>query len=118
MKKVILALILFPTSLLAELPYIPSCIIQDSLDIEDLGNDKAIVTYYNSVEGCSSPAEVILTAPNGIAVNIKIVIGGEENDYRELIYLTPLDPNFMSLPPEEKLLDGEKMEFVIQGGLS
>ena len=100
------------------LPYIPSCIIQDALEIRDDGEGKAIVTYYNSIENCSGAANVVITSPEGIAVQVIIDIGGEEEDYREVIQLIPLGDGMMSFPPEGKLLDGERQEFVIMGGVS
>ncbi len=113
------ALIMIPVIVYAEpeLPFVPSCIIQDSIGIRDEGPDKAIVTYYNSVENCSSAFDIKLIAPNGIGARVRVIIGGEEVDYKEVITVEPLDPNFMSFPPEVEVLDGEKTEIVIMGGL-
>lgn len=95
------------------LPYIASCIEQDSISIRDEGADKAIVTYSNSIEECSSPVTLHLTAPNGIKVRVTIEIGAAET-----IILEPEDPLFMSIPPEGDVPDGEKQEFLIMGGMS
>lgn len=117
-----LAFVLFvypwPSHAQSVLPEVPSCIIQDSLMIRDEGEGKAIVTYYNSVESCSNAAEVELTSPNGVSVMVYITIGGEEDDYREIIELYPITDGMMSFPPESKLLDGETQEFLITGGVS
>jgi hypothetical protein len=95
------------------LPYIQSCIEQDSISIRDEGPDKAIVTYSNSIEECSSPVTLHLTAPNGIKVRVTIQIGDAET-----ITLEPEDPLFMSIPPEGDVPDGEKQEFLLMGGMS
>ena len=118
MKGLITALIMFPMMACAQLPFVPTCISQDSISIKDDGPEKAIVTYYNSYENCSSPAQIILEAPNGIRVRITIEIGGQDIVYKERITIEPLDPNFMSFPPEDNVEDGETKEFLIMGGLA
>lgn len=98
---------------LNQAPYIASCTEQDWLSIEDDGEGKAIVTYLNSIEECSSPVTLKLVSPNGIAVKVTIIIGDAET-----IILEPVDSNYMSFPPEADLKDGETKTFVIMGGMS
>lgn len=121
MTKIILILTAFMFLWLAvkpahsqnQAPYIASCLEQDWLSIEDDGEGRAIVTYSNSIEECSSPITVKLVSPNGIAVKVTIQIGGPER-----IILEPLDMNYMSFPPEADLEDGETRTFEIMGGMS
>jgi hypothetical protein len=94
-----------------------SCLEQDYIAIKDDGSDRAIVTYSNSIENCSNDLNWIFEAPNGIKVRIQIKVGGT-GEHAEVIYLYPLTPGYMAFPPEGNVLDGEKMEFIIQGGLS
>lgn len=95
------------------MPYIASCLEQDWLSIENNGPQEAIVKYMNSIESCSSPMNVIISAPNGIEVRIEIIIADDET-----IILTPIDPSFMSFPPESTMKDGAPMEtFIIKGGM-
>jgi hypothetical protein len=95
-----------------------SCTPPDRLAIDDDGQGRAIVTYYNSVNDCSNNVDRVLTSKNGISVRVIIVIGSEADEYREIITLTPQDPNMMAIPPVGELLDGEERRFLIQGGLS
>ena len=108
---------MLPAITFAQIPPVGSCLIQDALYIEDDGPEKAIVTYYNSVESCSVPLTLTLTAPNGISVDVVITVGVDDQD-REMIELYPTSGQFMSFPPDGKLLDGEIMKFTIMGGLS
>ena len=119
MKKMLYALALLPSVAMAQdMPFVPSCIIQDSISIRDEGMGVAVVTYYNSVESCSQEFSTTLTSEAGVEVKVQISIGGEEDDYREIINLTPLTDGMMAYPPDGKLLDGETQEFYIMGGLS
>lgn len=94
------------------------CTPPDRISIADDGPGRAIVTYYNSINDCSSNVDRVLTSDNGIAVRVIIEVGGEDINYRESIKLEPQDPNMMAFPPEGELFDGEERRFVIQGGLS
>ena len=95
-----------------------TCEPPDRLTIEDDGPDRAIVTFYNSVNDCSEIVDRVIQSDNGIAVRVIIQLGSEENEYRETITLEPKDPMMMAFPPEGDLLDGEERQFVIQGGIS
>ena len=95
-----------------------TCEPPDRIPIEDDGPTKAMVTFYNSVNDCSEIMDLVMQSDNGIAVRVIIQIGSQENDYRETIMLEPQDPLMMAFPPEGDLIDGEEMQFVIQGGIS
>jgi hypothetical protein len=94
------------------------CIVQDRLEIRDAGEGRAIVTYHNSAEQCSSGANKVLTSPNGIAVRVIVTVNVDENAQKEGIVLIPQDPTFFSFPPEGELKDGDTQEFIIMGGMS
>jgi hypothetical protein len=94
------------------------CEPPDRITIESDGSDRAIVTYYNSINECSSNVDRVMEADNGISVRVIITVGSADTDYRERITLEPQDPMMMAIPPEGDLLDGEERRFVIQGGLS
>ena len=94
------------------------CEPPDRITIADDGPGRAIVTFYNSVNDCSSNIDRVMETDNGIAVRVIITVGSSENEYRETISLIPQDPVMMSFPPVGDLLDGEEKRFVIQGGLS
>lgn len=98
--------------------YQPACTEPDRLEIRDDGPGRAVVTYYNSVKNCSQPMIVTLTSPNGIEVDVRIDLLGKEDDYRERITLEPITDQYMAVPPEGDLLDGETREFAIQQGMS
>jgi hypothetical protein len=95
-----------------------TCSPPDEITIRDDGPGKAIVTYSNSVNRCSAETIGRLTSPNGISVDFRIELTGEENDYRERITLNPVAVEMMAFPPEGDLLDGETQEFIIMGGLA
>ena len=101
-----------------KLPHVASCLVQDWVTIEDDGPDKATVTYYNSIDNCSSPGTWTFTSPNGISVKVTVSLGGAETVYKENVLIIPDDPNFMSFPPEEDIVDGETKKFMIIGGMS
>lgn len=95
----------------------PNC--NDILTIEDAGEGRAIVRYYNHVNRCSTGhTDKILTTPNGISVSVDVQVnaGGAQN--QEGITITPLDEGFFSYPPEALVIDGDTHEFLVQGGLS
>lgn len=119
-KNLLVALLVCPTLSFAQTydraPY--SCSIPDSLDIKDDGPDRAIVTYYNSVQSCSQPLKKILISPNGIEVVVVIEIGHAEVNNREIITLFPVSPSMMSFPPEGQVQDGETKQYIITGGIS
>jgi hypothetical protein len=95
-----------------------ACTPPDEITIRDDGIGKAIVTYSNSVNQCSAPLIRRLVSPQGIAVDVRIDLLGDDHDRRERITLTPVEPSMMAFPPEGDLLDGESREFVIMGGLA
>jgi hypothetical protein len=95
-----------------------TCSPPDVISIRDDGPGKAVVTYLNSVNRCSAETIGRLTSPNGISVDFRIELTGEENDYRERIILNPVDADMMAFPPEDDLLDGETQEFIVMGGLA
>jgi hypothetical protein len=95
-----------------------TCSPPDELTIRDDGIGKAIVTYSNSVNQCSVPLIRRLVSPNGIAVDVRIDLLGDEHERRERITLHPVDADMMAFPPEGDLLDGETAEFIIMGGLA
>lgn len=112
-------LVLIPEIALAQgLPKVANCIIQDSLTIEDDGPDKAIVTYYNSIESCSMNSDQVFTSPDGIKVRIIINVGDKSVGGREIITLMPFDSQLMSFPPKGEVRDGDSAKFTIMGGLS
>ena len=96
---------------------VPSCIEQDYVSIEDHGEYAAIVTYSNSKESCSTDMNWVYESPNGIKVRVQIITG-TDGQREETINLFPLYPSLQSYPPYGFVVDGEKMEFLIQGGLS
>ena len=100
--------------------YINPCNLNpDVLTIRDDGPNRAIVTYYNSDSFCSTAFdEEILVSENGIEVSILITAGGLEAEYRESIFLQPIDIQLFAYPAEGSLFDGETREFIIMGGLS
>jgi hypothetical protein len=95
-----------------------TCSPPDEITIRDDGVGKAIVTYSNSVNQCSVPLIKRLVSPNGIAVDVRIDLLGDDHERRERITLTPVDADMMAFPPEGDLLDGESQEFIIMGGLA
>lgn len=95
-----------------------ACTPPDELTIRDDGVGKAIVTYSNSVNQCSVPLIKRLVSPNGIAVDVRIDVLGDDHQRRERITLSPVEAGMMAFPPEGDLLDGESREFVIMGGLA
>jgi hypothetical protein len=95
-----------------------TCTPPDEITIRDDGIGKAIVTYSNSVNQCSVPLIRRLVSPNGIAVDVRIDLLGDEHERRERITLHPVDADMMAFPPEGDLLDGETAEFIIMGGLA
>jgi hypothetical protein len=95
----------------------PNCV--DTLTIEDAGEGRAIIRYYNHVSGCSTGyTDKILTTPNGISVSIDVVVnaGGAEN--QEGITITPLDEGMQAFPPDGLVVDGDTLEIIVQGGVS
>lgn len=88
---------------------------KDKVEIRDNGPGQAIVTYYDSAEQCSTSQSLILTAPNGISVRVEISIGTND-DNAETIYVTP-DTQYMAIPPEASVVDGDSVEIHISGGL-
>lgn len=121
MRKILLALMLFPTLALAEpkgFPFVPSCIIQDSIGIRDEGEGRAVVTYYNSIESCSSEIDIVLVSQNDVAVRVIVTIGDSKNENRETIQIIPLDSGWIAIPPEGHQLDGETAEYLVEIGLS
>jgi hypothetical protein len=95
----------------------PNCV--DALTIEDAGEGRAVVRYYNHVNGCSTGyTDKILTTPNGISVSVDVQVnaGGAEN--QEGIWVTPLDEGMHAYPPEGLVIDGDTLEIIVQGGLS
>ena len=101
-----------------KLPHVASCLVQDWVTIVDDGPDKATVTYYNSIDNCSSPGTWTFTAPNGISVKVTVSLGGAETSYKENVLIIPVDAWMMSFPPEEDIIDGETKKFTIMGGMS
>ena len=95
-----------------------TCSPPDEITIRDDGVGKAIVTYSNSVNQCSVPLIKRLVSPQGIAVDVRIDLLGDDHERRERITLSPVDADMMAFPPEGDLLDGETREFVIMGGLA
>ena len=95
-----------------------TCTPPDELTIRDDGPGKAIVTYSNSVNQCSVPLIRRLVSPQGIAVDVRIDLLGDDHQRRERITLHPVDAFMMAFPPEGDLLDGETAEFIIMGGLA
>jgi hypothetical protein len=120
-----LPFILVPLAALVLAPFAPAqpsgssaCTPPDEITIRDDGIGKAIVTYSNSVNQCSVPLIRRLVSPQGIAVDVRIDLLGDEHERRERITLNPVDADMMAFPPEGDLLDGESREFVIMGGLA
>ena len=101
-------------------PTTPSVCEPDRLEIRDAGAGRAIVTYYNSAQQCSTGVtDKILTTPNGIEVSVTVKVNSTENEGgREAITLDPLDPSMFAFPPSGLLLDGETQEFLAEGGMS
>jgi hypothetical protein len=95
-----------------------ACTPPDKITIRDDGIGRAIVTYSNSVSQCSVPLIRRLTSPQGIAVDVRIDLLGDDHERRERITLTPVEADMMAFPPEGDLLDGESREFIIMGGLA
>jgi hypothetical protein len=95
-----------------------ACTPPDEITIRDDGIGKAIVTYSNSVNQCSVPLIRRLVSPQGIAVDVRIDLLGDEHERRERITLHPVEADMMAFPPEGDLLDGESREFIIMGGLA
>lgn len=118
MKRIALIALLSAAPAGAQAPYEARCVPPDRLEIADDGPDRAIVTFYNSINDCSKGSDFVITSDNGVAVRVIIEIGGAGNEYREVIRLVPEDPMYMAFPPEGELLDGEEKHFLIQGGLS
>ena len=108
----------YPIVRSGNVPYVASCLVQDELTIEDDGPDRAIVTFFNGGEKCSSTFNITLTSPNGIEVDIEVEIGSQEHLYREVIRLFPVDPQVMAFPPEGLLYDGTTEKFVLMKGMS
>lgn len=99
-------------------PYITgACRVPDKLMIEDAGVSSAMVTYYNSIENCSRPVDMIMTSPNGIAARVVVVLGGDE-DRRERLTVTPVDVQYAADPPEAHLLEGETVVVIIMARTS
>ena len=94
------------------------CEPPDRVTITDDGPDRAIVTFYNSINDCSNNVDRVMESDNGIAVRVVIKVGSAANEYRETITLEPQNPMMMAFPPEGDLLDGEERRFVIQGGVT
>ena len=118
-RALILSLALAGPAAAQGFPLTPGgCIVQDRLEIRDAGEGRAIVTYHNSAEQCSSGANKVLTSPNGISVRVIVTVNVDENAQKEGIVLIPQDPTFFSLPPEGELKDGDTQEFIIMGGMS
>lgn len=121
MKIATLVFALFPLMVSAQtndLPFIVGCVLPDSITIRDDGEGRAVVTYHNSAELCSSSLDMILTSPNGISAQVIVTLGGHENDYRENIQIIPLTDGMMAIPSEGNQYDGETADYVIMGGLS
>ena len=119
------ALLAVPLAALVLAPFAPAqpvggspCSPPDEITIRDDGVGKAIVTYSNSVNQCSVPLIKRLVSPQGIAVDVRIDLLGDDHERRERITLSPVDADMMAFPPEGDLLDGESQEFIIMGGLA
>ena len=94
------------------------CMERDRIEIADLGEGMAVVTYYNSSEFCSGGFEGTLTSPAGISADVSIRVNASPDGMAERIEVTPLDPGFFASPPVEDVPDGRQVEILIMGGLS
>jgi len=99
---------------------INSCITDgDRVWIQDLGEQAAVLYFYNSPSECSATRRFTITSDNGISAYV-VIIPNAGSDKTEKITITPDNGQHFVYPTDEDYVPDQTMahKYTIAGGLS
>jgi hypothetical protein len=90
----------------------------DRLTVEDDGPGRVVVSYHNSIDGCSSGFNEVFTTEAGVVLRVVVDVNVDENGSKERVTVVPETDGYLAFPPEVELEDGQNAEILVLAGMA